>query len=160
MSKTKNNSTTPVDRKTFPTPRLEFVRYERLKEHESAEPLLLNRLLSEIRSDGSLRRPIAVDLNTKIILDGHYRFKCLKLLGCNIIPCYMFDYKKSEIIVLSHRDGENITKEDVIRAGLTGNKLRPKSSKHLIKLPSGRFIHISQIGKDVNVKLETLKTQS
>ncbi|MBI2126169.1 MAG: hypothetical protein HYU02_02485, partial [Thaumarchaeota archaeon] len=106
---------------------------------------------------GFLRRPIAVDLNTNIILDGHYRFNCLKLLGCKIIPIYPFDYRKSEIVVLSHRDGENITKEDVIRAGLTGNKLPPKSSKHMIKLPSGESIHISQIGKDINIPLERLK---
>ena len=147
----------PSDEGRFSTPRLEFIGYEKLKEHERAEPVLLNRLLREIRSEGFLRRPIAVDLNTNIILDGHYRFNCLKLLDCMIIPIYLFDYRKSEIVVLSHRNGENITKEDVIRAGLTGNKLPPKSSKHIIKLPSGESIHISQIGKDINIPLERLK---
>ncbi len=149
----------PSDESRFSTPRIEFIEYERLKEHERAEPVLLNRLLGEIGSDGFLRRPIAVDLNTNIILDGHYRFNCLKLLGCKIIPIYLFDYRKSEIVVLSHRNGENITKEDVIRAGLTENKLPPKSSRHMIKLRSGKLVHISQIGKDVNVPLESLKTQ-
>lgn len=148
----------PLGETEFPTPRLEFIRCEKLKEHERADTAL-DQLLNKIRSDGFLRRPIAVDLNTNIILDGHCRFNCLKLLGCKMIPAYLFDYGISDIVVLSHRDGENITKEDIIRAGLTGNRLPSKSSKHMIRLKSGGLVHISQFGKDIDVPLGRLKTE-
>ena len=101
-----------------------------------------------------------MDKNTNVILDGHSRFNCLKLLGCKIVPAYLFDYGVPEISVRPYRTGERITKDDVITAGLTGKKLPPKSSKHMVKLSSGRSIHISSLGREVNIPLENLKTLS
>ncbi len=68
------------------SPKLKFFGLGMLKEHEFPEPSLTKHLLEEIRADGVLRRPIAVDENTNVILDGHSRFTCLNLLGCKIIP--------------------------------------------------------------------------
>lgn len=141
----------------FTSPKLKFISYEMLKEHEDSEPSYLKHLLEEIRSDGILKRPISVDKNTCVILDGHGRFNCLRMLGCTIIPAYLFDYQMPAIMVRSYGRGESITKEDVIRAGLTGSKMPPKSSMHMVRLNSGRLVHISSLGKDVNIPLERLK---
>src|SRR3972149_4922575 len=142
-----------MNRASLTSPKLKFIGLEMLREHEYPEPSLLKRLLEEMRSDGVLRRPIAVDKNTNVILDGHSRFNCLKLLGCNIVPAYLFDFRMPEIIVRPYRRGERISKDDVITAGLTGKKLPPKSSKHLVRLNSGRLVHISSLGKEVNIPL-------
>ena len=145
-------------RASITSPKLKFLGLEKLKEHEYPEPSLTKRLLEEIRSDGILRKPIAIDENTNVILDGHSRFNCLKLLECNIIPAYVFDYRMPEIIVRSYRRGERISKESVIRAGLTGKKMPPKSSKHMVRLESGKLVHISSLGREVNVPLEDLRS--
>jgi hypothetical protein len=100
--------------------------------------------------DGILKRPIVVDRSTKIILDGHFRFNALKQLGCSKIPVFFVDYDSPHILVEGWRDGETVTKEDVVRAGLTGKKLPPKTSKHMLSF------HISKIAKKVNTPLSDL----
>jgi len=142
------------------SPKLKFFGLGMLKEHEYPQPSLTKYLLEEIRADGVLKRPIAVDENTNVILDGHARLTCLSLLVCKIIPAYLFDYRMPEIIVRTYRRGERISKDYVIKAGLTGKKMPPKSSKHLVRLKSGRLVHISSLGKEVNIPLEDLKSTS
>ena len=118
----------------------------------------LTRLLNELKSDGFLRKPIAVDLNTLVILDGHHRFNSLKQLGCDIIPTYLFDYSMPEIVVYTRNDMQKITKEDVIRAGTTGNKLPPRSSKHMVWLKFDKLVHISHLEKNIDIPLERMNT--
>jgi hypothetical protein len=135
---------------------LEIVNLRKLKEHEKIEPVYLEKLKKQIQKDGILKRPVVVDKNTKIILDGHFRFNALKQLDCSKIPVFFVDYNSPDIIVTAWRNGEIITKEDVIRAGLTGKKLPPKTSKHMLN-SSNHKIRIAKIVKKVNVPLNELK---
>jgi ParB-like chromosome segregation protein Spo0J len=127
-----------------------------LKEHEETDPKHLERLLKEIKSDGILKRPIAVDKNTGVVLDGAHRLKVLKIMGYSLIPVIIIDYKSPSIIVKSWRKGEKITKEMVIEAGLSKNKLPPKSSKHMVEI-NGKIKHISFLEKRVDFPLEKLR---
>jgi len=135
-----------------------LLRLEELKEHEQIEPIYLEKMKKQIQHDGILKKPIIVDKNTKIILDGHFRFNALKQLGYTRIPIFSVDYNSSNIMVTAWRDGEIVTKEDVIIAGLTGKKLPPKTSKHMLN-SSNYKIHISKIVKKINVPLEELKEE-
>ena len=135
---------------------LEIVNLRKLKEHEEVEPVYLEKIKKQIQDDGILKKPIVVDKNTKIILDGHFRFNALKQLGYSKIPVFSIDYNSPDIMVTAWRDGEIVTKEDVIIAGLTGKKLPPKTSKHMLN-SSNHKIHISKIVKKVNVPLDELK---
>lgn len=68
-----------------------------------------------------------------IILDGHHRFNAIRQLGLTSSPVYLVNYKNRKIKVTSWRKGgEKITKKLVIKAGLSGSLLRPKTSKHFI----------------------------
>ena len=127
-----------------------------LREHEEIEPIYLEKLKSQIMKDGHLKIPIIVDKNTNIILDGHYRLNSLKKLGFSKIAVYFVDYNSPSIFVHVWRNGEIITKEDVLRAGLTGNKFPPKTSKHMFKI-ANNFIHVSEFAKKINISLEELK---
>ena len=109
-----------------------IIKIKELKEHEEIRPEYLEELKNQIEQDGFLKDPIIVDKNTKIILDGHHRYKSLKQLGYSKIAAYFVDYNSSEIKVQSWRKGEIVTKEDVIKAGLTGDKFPPKTSRHII----------------------------
>ena len=135
---------------------LALVNLKELKEHEDIEPGYLKKLKSQILRNGILKKPIIVDENSKIILDGHFRYNVLKKLGYSKIPVYFLDYRSSEIIVKPWRNDETITKEDVIKAGLTGKKLPPKTSKHMFNLPNDQ-IRIAKIVKRVNIPLEELR---
>jgi hypothetical protein len=77
-------------------------------------------------------------------------------LGCAKIPAVLVDYNSPNIEVQSWRNPEKVTKEDVIKAGISQEKLPPKTSKHMIKV-DGVQKHISAIEKEVNIPLEKLK---
>jgi ParB-like chromosome segregation protein Spo0J len=57
-----------------------------LRLHERINPDYLREFKKRIESGGVLKRAIAVDRNTNIILDGTHRFYALKELGCKKIP--------------------------------------------------------------------------
>ena len=135
---------------------LTFVDIDQLKEHEDINQVLLEKLKNKIASDGVLKFVIAADKNTGTILDGHHRIHALGLLGCKRIPVVFIDYNSPDVIVEAWREGENVTKEDVLKAALSGRKMPPKATKHLV-LVNGTFKHISEIEKRVNAPLESLR---
>jgi hypothetical protein len=129
---------------------------DELREHEQIRPEYLEELKNEILSDGILKMPIAVDRTTYIILDGHHRLHALRRIGCKRIPCILFDYQSAEIEVLPHREGETITKEMIIETALTGRRMPPKTSKHMVMI-GGELKHISILETIINIPLEKLK---
>lgn len=133
-----------------------FIDIEALREHEEIRPDYLEELKNEIISDGILKMPIAVDKNTYIILDGHHRLHALKKIGCKKIPVILVDYQSREVQVVTWREGENITKEIIIHTALTGRRMPPKTSKHMIMV-NGELQHISILETVINIPLEKLK---
>lgn len=113
----------------------EILEIEKLRSHEATDPEMLKKFVEEVRSDGALFKPILVDEETLVILDGHHRFEALKLLGCKRIPVYLVDYNDDDISVTTWPNAivENITKKDIIRMGLSENVYPPKTSRHVIK---------------------------
>ncbi|MFN3268456.1 MAG: pyridoxal-phosphate dependent enzyme, partial [Zestosphaera sp.] len=136
----------------------QLVELDELKEHEEVDPIRLEELKKEIRSDNILKYAIIVDKNTNIILDGGLRFNALKELGCKRIPVVYVDYNSPDIEVFSWRDNQTLTKKDIIEAGLSGKKLPPRTSKHMLKI-GDKLLHISAIQKRVDVPLEILKNE-
>jgi ParB-like chromosome segregation protein Spo0J len=68
------------------------VNIEKLKEHEDVDLKHFKKLLEKIKSDGILKRPIVVDKNTKVVLDGEHRLRVLKEMGYDKIPAILVDY--------------------------------------------------------------------
>ncbi len=136
---------------------VKLIALKRLRAHEEVDLEHLKQLKREIRSDNLLKFAIAVDKDTNIILDGHHRFNALRELGCIRIPAIFVDYKTPRIKVMSWRIGWLVTKEKVVEAGLSGNKLPPKTSRHMI-MADGEFNHILAVEKKVNFPLESLKS--
>ena len=69
--------------------KFEIVKNSFLKEHEMVREGHLKELIKEIAKDGYISDPIIVDINTKIILDGHHRFNAIKFLGLALAPVYL-----------------------------------------------------------------------
>jgi len=133
-----------------------FVDIEELKEHEETSEEHVKLLAEEIERDGVLKRAIAVDCKTKVILDGHHRLRALRRLGCNRIPVVFLDYDDPSIRVLPWRDGESVSKEMVRRAGLSGRKLPPKTTRHVVETGSEPQ-HIECLETICNIPIEELK---
>jgi len=90
---------------------LAFVILENLKEHEYVEQNHLEALRKEIESDGLLKKAIAVDEKTWVVIEGHHRIHALMLIGCSRIPLHFLDYSSPKIHVKAWRPGEIVTKE-------------------------------------------------
>jgi hypothetical protein len=118
-----------------------------LKQHEEINDGHLEELLAQIKSDGCIKDPIIVDKNTMVILDGHHRFNSMKSLGLRLCPVCLVDYKNDATITVGcWREGEKITKEEVIAAGLSGNFLKAKTSHHFIpERPTGLNVPLSDL---------------
>jgi len=135
---------------------MRLVELDTLRHHEEANLDHLRELKKEIELDKILKFAIVVDKNTNIILDGEHRFNALKELGCNKVPVVFVDYNSPAIEVQAWRNGEQVTKKDVIEAGLGGKKLPPTTSKHMIRTCK-THTHISVIEKRVDISLEKLR---
>jgi len=115
-----------------------------LKSHEEINKVHFQKLKKIIKKDNFLNNPIIVDLNTMIILDGHHRFHSLKSLGYKKIAAYLVDYTRSEVKLYSWKSNVNVTKKQVIKAGLTGKLFQPKTTKHhLLYKPTGLKIPLT-----------------
>jgi L-serine kinase (ADP) len=99
--------------------------------HEKVDDAHLSNLCKQISSDRVLKKPILVDENTNIVLDGHHRLEALRVLGYTKIPAQTVDYLGPEVAVESMRDGYEVNKKKVIAAGKTSKLFPPKTSRHL-----------------------------
>jgi hypothetical protein len=131
-----------------------ILRISELRGHEMPAEGRVEELKKDLEKRRVLIKPIVVDRNTMVILDGHCRCDALKRLGCSKVAVRFVDYSSGEIEV-ERWDGGEITKEEVIEAGLSGRLMTPKSSKHMIKNGMGR-VHISEVCEDAVVPLKKL----
>ena len=137
-------------------PQLSLIHIDKLNGHEEVDPFHLQSLRAEIESDGFLRMPIVVDRYTNTIIDGHHRRYALSQLNCKRIPVIFINYNSCEVVATAWRDGEEMTKASVLYAALSGRRLPPKTTKHLV-LINGVFKHISMMEEAINIPLERLK---
>jgi len=115
-------------------PVFKLLKLNELRPHEETIPDYVKKLKAEILNDGVLIKPIIVDVKTKVILDGHHRHKIMQELGKDVIPVWLIDYKSDDVHVTAWESGKNITKQDVLNAGLTGKLLKPKTSRHMLRI--------------------------
>ncbi len=107
---------------------VEFVPISKLLDHEEVESHRVRKLVREIQRSGRVM-PILVEKNYNIILDGHHRKEALKRLGFKKIPCLRADY--AHVQLDSWRSSLSLTKEDVIRRALKGERFPPKTTRHI-----------------------------
>ncbi len=132
-----------------------LLRISELRVHEMTERERVEEIKESILREGRLRRPILVDERTMIVIDGHHRLQALRELGCEFIPAMLVDYMRDDICVESWRDHCSISKEDVIRAGLTGNPFPPKTSKHSV-VCGGCRKHVEHLEEELHIPISIL----
>ncbi len=131
--------------------RVQLIPVEVLKPHEQVIQKKVDQLeRMTIRWD-AYTKPLLVDGATGTILDGHHRYEIARRLDLQCLPCVVVEYLDDDSITLllwPNSDREGISKDDVIRAGLSGDLMPPKTSRHLlsddlppISVPLSRLMH-------------------
>lgn len=110
---------------------LKLVRVFSLIPHEMTNEKRFQKLFNKIRKNEFIK-PIVVDINSLVILDGHHRVKAIKTLGYKNIPVYLVNYKNRSIKVFSRRKNYNVNKKEVITRGINKNLYPPKTTRHRI----------------------------
>jgi hypothetical protein len=103
-----------------------------LKEHEEIIENNLNIRIKKIKKRG-FYKPIIVDIQTNVILDGHHKWNAAKEFGISKVPTIFVDYFNDsgvQVDVWPESGKGSITKEEVIEMGLSEYVFPPKTSKH------------------------------
>lgn len=102
----------------------------RLLPHEEVEPARIAKLSKEIKRKG-ITKPILVEAENLVILDGHHRYRVAQALGYTEIPALLVDYDDVEFSLW--RDDVYCTKQDVIRNAQEGILFPSKTTRHTLK---------------------------
>ena len=115
----------------------ELVPIEKLRALEMIFPHHLENIVKIIHRDGVMKLPLIVEKDHNIVLDGSHRHVFIAMEGFKYAPVRYVDYNDPHIRVgthLMHRhiiDGPvNISKEEVIRRGLSGDLFPPRTTRH------------------------------
>lgn len=115
--------------------------------HELVDPAHLVKLMSRIANDGYVKNPVIVDQKTKVILDGHHRTECLRLMHCHLVPAMIVDYLSDQVRVFPRRKNFRVSKTAVLEQGLAKRPFPHKTTRNWIK---GRI-------RNINISLNRLK---
>lgn len=98
-------------------------------------------LSRKIAADGLWTRPILVERNHSVIMDGHHRCYCAQQLGLTLVPCIQLSYVDPNLHVTSWSDQTPFDIDRIINAGLSGDLLGFKTTRHKlhVALPACSF---------------------
>ena len=109
---------------------MKLVRIDLLKHIEDFSEKRASNMKEKMVQSGVWEKPICIEQNHFLILDGHHRFEVAKKLGFNYIPCELFDYNNESMLVWSLRKECIVSKELIIEGALSGNIYPYKTAKH------------------------------
>ncbi len=112
---------------------VELVPVEILRPHEQTIPKKVDELEKMTHRWKAYVLPLVVDKNTGVILDGHHRHQVALRLDLQCLPCVLVDYmgdSSVELGVWPNCGRDNLSKQEVIEAGLRGELFPPKTSRH------------------------------
>lgn len=85
-------------------------------------------LREKIMTEGVWTKPLALDLEHGLVLDGQHRMEVARSLGLSKVPAIRFDYAK--VPLRSLRDNHRFDWQDVVTRALSGDIYPYKTVKH------------------------------
>ena len=104
-----------------------------LKDHEEVDPAKVDQLVEDIRRRQAVADPVWVALGSGVILNGHHRVAALRRLGAHRVPAWMVDYHSASVRLGRWGNGPPISKAEVERRALHGERFPPKTTRHVIE---------------------------
>lgn len=134
---------------------IELYPLSELKQHEEIDEEYLPDLVQHISDDGFLKKPIVIDAETKVIIDGHHRFNAAKQMGLQKIPALPIQYMHDDRIdILPFREDIPVSKQSVLEMASSGKVYPYKTTKHVFG--SGQLPIVQCVPK-IHVELESLR---
>ena len=126
-----------------------FFPLDSLKLHEKGLPKYFEAIRREILADGFLKYPVIADKNSRVILDGAHRWLALKSLGYQQIPALLVDVNQKPGVRVGTRriqryngnGNSRIPIQDVISAGLKGQLMEPRTTRHFFPFSKFQLIN-------------------
>lgn len=102
--------------------------------HEKIDKARLDQLIGRLKKDGMLKKPVVVDRESLVILDGHHRYQAFCKLGIKKIPCFVVDYFDPKIKVNFRRKdvGNKLIKEIILLYIRLGKIFPYKTTRHIV----------------------------
>jgi hypothetical protein len=135
---------------------IERVRVDQLKPHEEVDESYVTQLAEQITADRLLKKPLVVDAEHLVILDGHHRYHVALALGLEKVPVVKVNYFDEQIQLEPFRD-DALTKEMVIERGRAGQRFAYKTTRHLYGV---HRLPIVQCLPEANAPIDELKRTS
>ena len=107
---------------------MKLIRVELLKHIEGYSKKRAETMKMKIIKDNLWRKPICIERNHYLVLDGQHRLEAAKELELMYIPCELFDYEDVE--VWSLRPNHKVDRKLVIEKTLRGDIYPYKTAKH------------------------------
>lgn len=103
---------------------------DQLLPHEHHDPVRAQALAREMQASGFWMKPLLVEANHRIILDGHHRREAARQLGLRAVPAFLIRYDDPRLTLTAWRAGEEWSREDVIARALAGDLCPIKTTRH------------------------------
>lgn len=100
-----------------------------LRETEETNPDHVQEIARLVLRAGLWTTPIAIELSSGAVMDGHHRLAAAKALGLTHIPAVSFTYDQVEL--RAWREGDHVSPEDVLRRASERNLYPPKTTRHI-----------------------------
>lgn len=122
--------------------KIHFVDIQKLVAHERTNHAHLIDVQAQIHACGMVRRPVVVDKDSGVILDGHHRVKALKALGAVKVPVLYVRYKDMGVRVYLRRKEllMDMVKKFVVERAKSHKLFPSKTTRHVVY--KGRPTHI------------------
>ena len=109
---------------------MKLIRIDLLKHIEAFSEKRVVNMHRKMTESGVWEKPICVERNHMLILDGQHRYEVAQALGLTHVPCEMFDYSDEALLVWSLREECEVSKALVIERSLSSDIYPYKTAKH------------------------------
>jgi hypothetical protein len=108
--------------------KLKLVSVSKLRHIEGFSAKRVEWLKRKILKETFWTRPIIIDKNDLLVMDGQHRLEVALALGLKKVPCVLFDYK--DVKIWSLRPSHKVTRKLIKEKALSGNVYPYKTVKH------------------------------
>lgn len=117
-------------------PTIEFVDVATLRHIEGHSARRVTWLAKKIQAEGLWTKPVVLDREHHLVMDGQHRMEVARRLELAVIPALIFDY--ADVEVWSLRPGHyTVTAEEITQRALSGEIYPYKTAKH--RFPCGEL---------------------
>jgi hypothetical protein len=135
-------------------PTIEFVAVSTLRHIEGFSRRRVTWLAKKIQREGIWTKPVVLDRDHHLVMDGQHRMEVARLLGLAVVPALIFDYRDVE--VWSLRPEHYTVNAEEITARVLRDDIYPyKTAKHrfpcgelpVLSIPVGELLSSALAGR-------------